>query len=211
MGELPIAEEAFAPSLAKDFDVTLTRKTGAEAYGMKMVKYNDGYRLINSIGHVGLIAEWNKKHMNEPKSVVQEGDIIVAVNGCTGFSAMQNELQKESVTLSIRRGGPKQLVVEEPPAQEELPQVSRMPEPPPELVCVAPEPKEMATIEDVELKEMAIAEDVKTNEMETDATAEVTIAENLGESVIVEFAVEGSEEKQPPETKTTCELGVCGM
>jgi aspartokinase len=105
--------------LESDFKVSIVRQKESDVFGMRIEPHGTNSAKIQSISDAGLIADWNMRNINH-EDVIKEGDIIVAINGKHGrLDLLQDELKKESVTLSLKHGVPQQPTTDVRSAGEE--------------------------------------------------------------------------------------------
>ncbi|CAE8632844.1 unnamed protein product [Polarella glacialis] len=92
----------------RDFEVALSkdlRGQQPERFGFANVPSVDGRSLqVTWIDPNGLLGGWNRTY---PDKIVQEGDLILSVNGLLGdVEAMRNQLQYNSVSMRIQPSAP---------------------------------------------------------------------------------------------------------
>eukprot|EP00929_Paragymnodinium_shiwhaense_P000826 TRINITY_DN101034_c0_g1_i1.p1 TRINITY_DN101034_c0_g1~~TRINITY_DN101034_c0_g1_i1.p1 ORF type:complete len:280 (-),score=28.31 TRINITY_DN101034_c0_g1_i1:502-1341(-) len=87
-----------------DFKIHLLRREETDGLGVTVLLLESNTYRINKIIEGGLVLAWNEKNHEMPEIVVNEGDVIVAVNGIFGDGrAMKTEMARAKVTLTIRR------------------------------------------------------------------------------------------------------------
>eukprot|EP00927_Polykrikos_kofoidii_P019906 TRINITY_DN1933_c0_g1_i1.p1 TRINITY_DN1933_c0_g1~~TRINITY_DN1933_c0_g1_i1.p1 ORF type:complete len:218 (-),score=50.20 TRINITY_DN1933_c0_g1_i1:142-795(-) len=115
-GSVTAAEHAL---LEGDFKVSITRQNETDDLGVRIETHGTSYAKILLISDSGLIADWNMRNINT-QELIKEGDIIVAINGKNGsIDLLQDELKKESVTLSLKHGSAREHTTEVRPAGED--------------------------------------------------------------------------------------------
>jgi len=92
--------------LQADFKVTVERDSVEVPIGLLVTaEYENQTYRVHGVREEGVIPAWNQKNAGTPDLLVQEGDIIVIVNGVVGnLDAMEKELKAKKITFAIKRG-----------------------------------------------------------------------------------------------------------
>jgi hypothetical protein len=103
------SDSAGTPSCCEDLElttVTLQKKNGSGAYGVRLVDTEDKEAglMIMFIPEGGALSQWIERN---PSAVVGPGDSIVSVNGITAPWAIMEEMAKSAtVEMVVRRAAP---------------------------------------------------------------------------------------------------------
>eukprot|EP00929_Paragymnodinium_shiwhaense_P006417 TRINITY_DN10979_c0_g1_i1.p1 TRINITY_DN10979_c0_g1~~TRINITY_DN10979_c0_g1_i1.p1 ORF type:complete len:224 (+),score=87.84 TRINITY_DN10979_c0_g1_i1:87-758(+) len=105
----PKAATPAAPAVSPegDFKVELAKTENLQTVGLTIVAGKEPVGiLVQAVKEEGLVPTYNKSKEGTPDVQVQEGDVIVAVNGLFGdFELMKKELAAATLALAIKRPG----------------------------------------------------------------------------------------------------------
>eukprot|EP00929_Paragymnodinium_shiwhaense_P041985 TRINITY_DN21805_c0_g1_i2.p1 TRINITY_DN21805_c0_g1~~TRINITY_DN21805_c0_g1_i2.p1 ORF type:complete len:291 (+),score=42.04 TRINITY_DN21805_c0_g1_i2:150-1022(+) len=102
---LDIKSRPYDPQVpAGDLSVTLLRTTPQQTIGLSIRAEEDSHLVtVYQVKPDGLVPDWNRRYINSPTMLVQDGDVIISVNDVRGdYQKMIVEFSKSMVNLILQ-------------------------------------------------------------------------------------------------------------